>query len=63
MNGSTLKKIRKSLGLTQAGFAKRLRVTPNTVARWERDEVPIRETMAQLIRLIAQTVPKPSGEA
>lgn len=58
MNGLALKKIRTRLGLTQVGLAKRLHVSPNTVARWERDEVPIRETMAQHIRLIVQTVRK-----
>ena len=54
MRGGTLKRIRKRLGLTQSALAERLGVSPNTVARWERNEVPIREPMARLIRLLAE---------
>jgi len=57
--GDELRRIRRRLGLTQAAMAERLAVTPNTVARWERNEVPIREPMARLIRLLA-TPPKPT---
>ena len=55
VKGGTLRRIRKRLGLTQAALAKRLGVAPNTVARWERNELPIREPMALLIRLLEQT--------
>ncbi len=55
MKGGTLRRIRKRLGLTQAALAERLGVRPNTVARWERNELPIREPMAKLIRLLEQT--------
>ncbi len=55
MKGGTLRRIRKRLGLTQAALAKRLGVRPNTVARWERNELPIREPIAKLIRLLEQT--------
>ena len=55
MKGRELLRIRKRLGLTQVALAKRLAVSPNTVARWERDEVRIREPMAKLIRLLEQT--------
>ncbi len=54
MKGGTLRRIRKRLGLTQAALAERLGVSPNTVARWERNEVPIREPMARLIRMLAE---------
>ena len=39
------------VGVLSAGG---LGVTRNTVARWERDEVSIREPMARLIRLVAK---------
>ena len=53
MRGGTLRQIRKRLGLTQSALAERLGVSPNTVARWERNEVPIREPMVRLIRMLA----------
>ena len=61
VTGKELRGIRKRLGLTQVALAERLAVTSTTVARWERDEVPIREPMARLIRLLANTglSPKP----
>ncbi len=40
MEGSEIKEQRKRLDLTQEGLAKALGVSTNTVARWERDEVP-----------------------
>ncbi len=58
MTGKELRQIRDRLGLTQAALADRLGVSPNSVARWERDEVPIREPMARLTRLLARTEPK-----
>jgi len=44
-----IRRIRKRLGLTQAAFGKRLGVTQNTVARWERGEMGISETASRLI--------------
>jgi transcriptional regulator with XRE-family HTH domain len=52
MRGIQLQKKRKSLGWTQADLAARVGVTPNTVARWERDEVAIREPIARLLETI-----------
>lgn len=52
MTGEELRRIRQRLGLTQARLAERLAVTSTTVARWERGEVPIREPMARLVRLL-----------
>lgn len=34
-NGSNLKTVRSRLGISQAEFASRLKVTRDTVARWE----------------------------
>jgi DNA-binding transcriptional regulator YiaG len=53
VTGNELKQIRKRLGLTQPELADRIGVHWNTLARWERDEVPIRESMSRLIRSIA----------
>ena len=53
MHGTTLRRIRKALGVTQVELAKRLGVAGNTVARWERGVVSIPEPVAKLVRLIA----------
>ncbi len=50
MKGRTLRTIRKHLRLTQQTMAQRIGVTKNTVARWERDELKIREPIARLIQ-------------
>ncbi len=49
MTGKQLRKIRDRLKWTQVQLAEAVGVTSNTVARWERGEVPIREPMAKLI--------------
>jgi transcriptional regulator with XRE-family HTH domain len=52
MTGKQLKKIRGQLGWTQSQLANELGVTSNTVARWERGEVAIREPVARLLQSI-----------
>jgi transcriptional regulator with XRE-family HTH domain len=52
MKGSELRRERKRLGWTQVQIAKALAVAPNTVARWERDELSISKPMALLIRTV-----------
>ena len=52
MTGKELRVLRKKLGWTQVELAKHLGITGNTVARWERSEIAIRDSMARLIRLI-----------
>jgi transcriptional regulator with XRE-family HTH domain len=52
MKGPELRAIRKRLKITQAKLAELLGVTANTVARWEREEMGIREPMARLIQSI-----------
>ena len=49
-----MRKIRKSLGLTQKGLAVLVGVATNSIARQERGEMGIRESLARLIRLTAQ---------
>ena len=41
MKGAKLRERRLAMGLTQQGLAIKLKVSRNTVARWERDEMAI----------------------
>ncbi len=59
MQGKELLEIRKRLGLTQVQLAERIGVTGNTLARWERNELPISEPISRLIRLLAQMEAEP----
>jgi transcriptional regulator with XRE-family HTH domain len=52
MKGKELRSIRNKLRWTQVEMATALRVTPNTVARWERDERAISEPIAKLIETV-----------
>ncbi len=52
MTGRVLFEARRYLQLTQMGLAQELRVTPNTVARWERGEMPISQTAARLVQIL-----------
>jgi transcriptional regulator with XRE-family HTH domain len=52
MKGSELRAIREKLGWTQVQMATAVRVTPNTVARWERGERTISDSMAKLIETV-----------
>jgi transcriptional regulator with XRE-family HTH domain len=54
MTPRRLHQLRIRLGLTQAGFAARVGVAPNTVARWERGEIGMKETTARLIEILCQ---------
>lgn len=54
MTGPDLRTIRLRLGLTQAQLAKRLCITPNSLARQERGEIGIRESVAELARRIQE---------
>jgi transcriptional regulator with XRE-family HTH domain len=46
--------IRKQLGWSQARLAEDVGVSSNSIARQERGEMGIRESLARLIRLIAE---------
>ncbi len=58
MTGQQMRNIRKGLGLTQEELAVLVGVATNSIARQERGEMGIRESLARLIRLTAQTEAK-----
>ena len=55
MTGRELRFLRTEMGVTQAGLASLLKVTPLTVGRWEREESPITDAAEMLVRLLADT--------
>ncbi len=62
MRGKELRNIRDGLGLSQAEMAMKLGVHPNTVARWERDQVSMGATAEILIQeLHSQRERAPGG--
>lgn len=52
MTGKEIKELRKKLKYTQAQLAGELGVTPNTVARYEREEMNPSPPVLKLLRLI-----------
>lgn len=58
VTGQQMRKIRKGLGLTQKELAVLVGVATNSIARQERGEMGIRESLARLIRLTVQTEAK-----
>jgi transcriptional regulator with XRE-family HTH domain len=54
MKATELHKLRKVLGMTQAGLAKAVGVTSNAIALAERGERGIGEPLARLIRMLVQ---------
>jgi transcriptional regulator with XRE-family HTH domain len=61
MPGATMRRLRRRLGWTQVELALALGVTANSVARWERGEVPIRPPIARLLRHIVADQATPGG--
>ena len=58
-----VRRLRKRLGVTQRELADMVGVAINSVARWERGELGIRESAARLMRLLVAQAPtktKPS---
>lgn len=54
MKASELYRLRKVLGLTQAGLAKAVGVTSNAIALAERGERGIGEPLARLVKMLVQ---------
>ncbi len=63
MKGKELRSIREKLGWTQVWLARAVGVDRNAIARYERDEIGIKEPTSRLIRSIytAETA-KPKSE-
>ncbi len=59
MTGKQVRAMRRQLRLTQKQLAEMVGVTENSVARWERGELGIRESAARLMRLLAQPPARP----
>ena len=62
MNAETLRRLRGRLRLSQAVLARLLGVAPNTVARMERGELPIREPIARLLLFVARDIDQTGGK-
>jgi DNA-binding transcriptional regulator YiaG len=64
MTGQQLLKLRKSLDLTQAQFARALEVSPVTVNRWEKDDAryKISEKEKALLLALQEVASKVKGE-
>jgi putative transcriptional regulator len=56
MTGEQIKELRKSLGYTQARLAEEVGVTPNTVARYERDEFKPSSPVQKLLEMLQMSV-------
>ncbi|MEQ1871503.1 MAG: helix-turn-helix domain-containing protein [Vicinamibacterales bacterium] len=56
MNGQEVREIRDKLGFTQEQLAREVGVHKNTVARWERNELAIRESTARLLAFVVSGV-------
>ena len=55
MTGIQIKELRKSLGYTQARLADEVGLTPNTIARYERDELKPSPPVLKLLRLLERS--------
>ena len=53
MTAAQLRRLRKQMGLTQVQLAAMVGVSENTLARWERGEMTMREPAARLLRTLA----------
>ncbi|MFQ5852562.1 MAG: helix-turn-helix domain-containing protein [Candidatus Binatia bacterium] len=54
MTGKELRRIRRTLGWTQAQLGEAVGLTGNTIARQERGEVRIAEPVSRLVRILAE---------
>ena len=62
MTGKELRAIRDRLQWTQVQLAEAVGVTSNTIARWERDEIGIKEPIARYIKTVIAGTKKTGGE-
>lgn len=52
--GAELRALRRAANMTQAAFAAEIGVTKNALARQERGEIGMRETVLRLARVISE---------
>jgi transcriptional regulator with XRE-family HTH domain len=62
MNGQQVREIRERLGFTQEQLAREVGVHKNTVARWERNELSIRESTVRLLQFVVMNARERSAE-
>ncbi len=53
MTGAQIKDLRRNLGYTQARLAEEVGVSPNTIARYERNEFKPSPPVLKLLKLLA----------
>ncbi len=53
MTGAQIKDLRRNLGYTQAKLAEEVGVSPNTIARYERDEFKPSPPVLKLLKILA----------
>lgn len=58
MDGTTFRRLRKRLTLSQVKLANAMGVSPNTVYRWEADTVAVPPPVAVLLRLLVERAKK-----
>ncbi|MDE0222856.1 MAG: helix-turn-helix domain-containing protein [Spirochaetaceae bacterium] len=56
MDNDDVRSLRRRLGLTQEQLAERMKVEPNTVARWERGELGITASTADRLKRVAESL-------
>ena len=54
MNGSEFKKLRESIGYTQASLSKEIDVTIRSLTRWETGETPIPKIAELALKYVAE---------
>jgi DNA-binding transcriptional regulator YiaG len=59
MTGRDVAAARRTLGLTRAAFAAKLGVSRISVWRWETEAVRVTDAVANHVRLLVQTAPRP----
>jgi transcriptional regulator with XRE-family HTH domain len=62
MKGRELRRLRKSLNMTQKELGEALDLDKNTVARAERDEIPIPRTTELAVKYLLLVETKKGGE-
>ncbi len=56
MTGAQIKELRRTLGYTQARLAEEVGVSPNTIARYEREEFKPSPPVMKLLKLLGMIV-------